>query len=334
MDVETTNTRIREMSYAEAILDAHRIAMELDSNVYVNGIGVDGPAGVFGTTNGLVDTFGPKRVFDTPIAELALTAMAAGAANAGLRPVLVHQRFDFMMYAVDPIVNWMGLWHYISGGQAIMPVTIRAIVGKGWGQGPQHSKSLHSWFAHVPGIQVVMPSSPFDAKGLLLSSIFSNDPTIFIEGRSLFSMKEAVPEEPYFIELGKAAVRRKGADISLVAIGSMIPNALEAADELSRKGCSVEVIDLRTIAPLDMDTVLRSLKKTGRLVVADPGWQLFGASGEIIAGASEAMATDLKAAPVRVTWPHSYVPTSGGIEPNYYPGTAEIVSACQNLVVS
>src|SRR5689334_1567832 len=187
-----TGGKRTRLSFAQAINAATRQAMDMDPNVFVYGIGVDGLSGVFGTTTGLVDKFGAKRVFDTPIAEAGLSAIAAGAANMGLRPVLVHQRLDFMLYAVDQIVNWMAPWRFMSGGTAKMPVTIRAIVGKGWGQGPQHTKSLHTWFAHVPGLQVVMPASPSDAKGLLLSSIMSDDPTLFIEGRSLFSMREEV----------------------------------------------------------------------------------------------------------------------------------------------
>src|SRR5215470_17383689 len=198
------------LTFAQAINAALRQALELDPGVFVCGIGADTASGIFGTTSGLADRFGAKRVFDTPIAEAGLTALAAGAANAGLRPVLIHQRLDFMLYSVDQVVNWMAPWRFMSGGRAKMPVTIRAIIGKGWGQGPQHTKSLHTWFAHVPGLQVVMPGSPADAKGLLLSSILSDDPTLFIEGRALFTMEEDVPDEPYFIRLGEALVRRPG----------------------------------------------------------------------------------------------------------------------------
>ena len=196
-------------------------------------------------------------MFDTPIAEAGLSALAAGAANAGLRPVLVHQRLDFMLYSLDQVVNWMAPWRFMSGGRAKMPVTIRAIIGKGWGQGPQHTKSLHTWFAHVPGLQVVMPASPSDAKGLLLSSIMSDDPTVFIEGRSLFSMQEDVPDAPYFIRLGEALVRREGKDVTLVTMGSMVPLALQAADALAKAGIDAEVVDLRCLMPLDMASVIR-----------------------------------------------------------------------------
>src|SRR5271155_2866678 len=214
---------VNELSFGEAINAALGQAMELDESVFVYGIGADGKSGVFGSTSGLVDRFGAKRVFDTPIAEQALTAMALGAAVAGLRPVLVHQRFDFMLYAADQITNWIAPWRFISGGRAKVPLTLRVIVGKGWGQGPQHSKSLHAWFAHVPGLQVVMPASPADAKGLLLSSIFSDDPTLFIEARALYSMREPVPNRPYFIKIGEALTRRVGKDLTIVALSSMIP---------------------------------------------------------------------------------------------------------------
>ena len=231
--VRTIERRYTRLSFAGAINAALGQAMELDPNVFVYGIGADSETGIFGTTSGLVERFGVKRVFDTPISEGGLSALAAGAATSGLRPVLVHQRFDFMLYSIDQIVNWMAPWRFMSGGRAKMPVTIRAIVGKGWGQGPQHTKSLHAWFAHVPGLQVVMPSSPADAKGLLLSKTTSEDPTMFIEGRSLFSMQEDVPDEPYFIRLGEALVRREGADITVLTMGSMVPLALEAAEVLA-----------------------------------------------------------------------------------------------------
>lgn len=320
------------LSFGQAIHAATRQAMELDPKVFLYGIGVDNAAGIFGSTKGLVDLFGRERVFDTPLSEQALTALAAGAANAGLRPLLAHQRIDFMLLTMDQIVNWISLWRFKSAGKAHMPLTIRAIVGKGWGQGPQHAKSLHTWFAHVPGLQVVMPGSPYDAKGLLLASIFSNDPTIFIEGRSLYSMEEEVPDEPYFIELGKAATRRPGDDVTIVTFGSMIPTVLQAADTLAKASISAEVIDLRCLMPLDMNSVLNSVEKTGRLIVVEPGWRHFGAAAEIIAGVAEVHGMRLKAAPQRITWPHSHVPTSAPLEAAFYPTVNDVVQACRAAV--
>jgi acetoin:2,6-dichlorophenolindophenol oxidoreductase subunit beta len=322
-----------ELSFGEAINAALAQAMELDPSVFVYGIGADGKGGIFGSTTGLVERFGPRRVFDTPIAEQALTGMALGAATAGLRPVLVHQRFDFMLYAADPIVNWMAPWRFISGGRAKVPLTLRVIVGKGWGQGPQHSKSLHAWFAHVPGLQVVLPASPADAKGLLLSSIFSDDPTLFVEARALYSMRELVPNQPYFIRLGEALTRRAGGDITVVALGSMIPTSLQAADELASNGIEAEIIDLRCLMPLDLEAVVQSVRRTGRLVVVEPGWRMYGAAAEIIAGVVEALGPRLKTAPQRITWPHAYVGTSSALEAKFYPTSADIVTACKGLMM-
>ena len=188
-----------------------------------------------------------------------------------------------MMYSLDPIINWLSLWRFKSNGKASLPVTIRTVVGRGWGQGAQHSKSLHAWFAHLPGLRVAVPATASDVKGLLLESIFGENPTIFIEHRSLFSMTDDVPENPYRIRFGHAAVRRPGSDITLVAIGSMVPMALRVASRLEAEQIDIEVIDLRTVSPLDSATILSSVSKTKRLAVADPGWRSVGVSGEIIA---------------------------------------------------
>jgi pyruvate dehydrogenase E1 component beta subunit len=225
----------------------------------------------------------------------------------------------------------MAPWRFMSGGRAKMPVTIRTIIGKGWGQGPQHTKSLHAWFAHVPGLQVVMPASPFDAKGLLLSSIMSDDPTLFIEGRALFSMRENVPDQPYFIPLGKALVRREGNDVTLVTMGSMVPLSLQAADALSKSGVSAEVLDLRCLMPLDLPCIFSSVKKTGRLVVADPGWRAYGAAAEIIAAVAETLG-HTRSRPRRITWPQSAVPTASKLEEQFYPTSENIEIACRASV--
>src|SRR6202022_2853140 len=257
----------------------------------------------------------------------------------GLRPVIVHQRLDFMLYSMDQVVNWMAPWRLMAGGRAKIPVTIRAIIGKGWGPGPQHTKSLHTWFTHVPGLQVVMPASPSDAKGLLpsspagskgllLSRIMSDETAIFIDGRSLFSMQEDVPDAPYFIRLGEALVRREGKDVTLVTMGSMVPIALQAAEALAKSGVSVDVVDLRCLMPLDLPRVIASVKKTGRLVVAEPGWRTFGAGAEIVAAVVETLGY-LRSRPQRVAWPHSAVPTSAKLEEQFYPTRQDIEKACR-----
>jgi pyruvate/2-oxoglutarate/acetoin dehydrogenase E1 component len=306
--------------------------MSLSRDVVVLGQLVDTKAGVFGTTTGLVDKYGPDRVQDFPVAENLMTATAMGASLAGLRPLIVHQRLDFMIYSLDAIVNWLALWRFKSNGQSAMPVTIRAVVGKGWGQGPQHSKSLHAWFAHLPGIRVAMPATAHDAKGLLLESIFGETPTIFVEGRSLYSMTDLVPEEPYRIRFGRATIRKSGEDATIVALGMMVPLALKAAAILDREGIHVEVIDPRTISPLDRKSICDSVCKTGRLLVADPAWRSFGAAAEIITSVTETVGERLLAKPMRITLPDSHTPMSAELEKQYYPNEGELVDGIRSLM--
>ena len=317
----------RQISYAQAINEAQGQAMDLSSDVVVMGQLADTKAGIFGTTTGLVDRFGPERVRDFPVSENLMTAAAMGAALTGLRPVIVHQRLDFMIYSLDAIVNWLSLWRFKSNGHSSLPVTIRAIVGKGWGQGPQHSKSLHAWFAHLPGLRVAVPATAYDAKGLLLESIFSEDPAVFVEGRSLFSMQAEVPEQPYRIRFGQAALRRKGRDLTLVAIGNQVPLALRVASELAAASVEAEVIDLRTLAPWDQVTVCESVARTGRLIVADPGWRSFGAAAEIMATVAETQSDKLHVRPMRICFPDSHTPMSSALEQIYYPSERTMVDS-------
>ncbi len=320
-----------EISFGEALNQGLRQAMELSDSVVVLGQLVDYSPGVFGSTSGLVERFGPARVRDFPVSESAMTATAIGAAVVGLRPVLVHQRLDFMLYSMDAIVNWMALWRFKSNAQSTLPVVIRAIVGRGWGQGPQHSKSLHAWFAHIPGIKVAMPATAFDAKGLLLESIFGQDPVIIVEHRSLFSLKGSVPEVPYRVRFGRAAVRRTGEDLTIVAAGAMVPIALRVADRLKALGVKADVIDLRTVSPLDTETVCASVEKTGRLCVMDPSWQSFGVAAEIIARVAERSTRALRAKPVRICHPDSHTPMSSALETLYYPDETAVVEQLRLL---
>ncbi len=317
---------VRKCSYAEAIGQGLAQAMELSDRVCVLGQLVDYKPGVFGTTTGLVEKFGPDRVQDFAVAESAMTAAAIGAAIAGMRPVLIHHRLDFMLYSMDAIVNWLSLWRFKSNNASALPVVIRAIVGKGWGQGPQHSKSLHAWFAHLPGLRVAVPATAFDAKGLLLESIFGEDPAIIIEHRSLFGLSDNVPSRPYRVRYGKAVVRRKGKHVTLVAIGIMVPLALRAAVQLAAQSIDVEVIDLRTVSPLDIDSVCESVAKTGRLVVADPAWCTGSVAAEVIAAVCEREGRNLKANPGRVCLPDSHTPMSSALEEAYYPNEDSIVN--------
>ncbi len=317
----------RQLSYAKAILEATDQAMNLSPDVIVLGQLVDTQSGIFGTTTGLVDKYGSSRVQDFPVSENLMTATAMGAALTGLRPVICHQRLDFMVYSLDAIVNWLGLWRFKSNMKSAMPVTIRCIVGKGWGQGPQHSKNLQAWFAHIPGIRVAVPSTAYDAKGLLLEAILGETPTMFVEGRGLYSMTDDVPEQPYRVRFGQAVVRREGTDATVVAVGLMVPLALRAAALLEKEGVSIEVVDPRTISPLDRKTICDSAFKTRRLIVADGTWQSYGAAGEIITSVVENLGDKLKAKPVRVTLPDSHTPMSRALEPEYYPDENDIAEA-------
>lgn len=306
--------------------------MELCEKVIVLGQLVNTKAGIFGTTTGLVDKYGSERVQDFPVSENLMTATAMGAALTGYRPVIVHQRLDFMIYSLDAITNWLALWHFKSNKKSNMPLTIRTIVGKGWGQGPQHSKSLHAWFAHLPGLRVAMPATAYDAKGLLLESIMSESPAIFIEGRSLYSMESSVPKVPYRIKFGKADLKRKGKDLTIVAMGNMVPLALQAANELRNRKIEAEVIDPRTIAPLDKKTICDSAFKTKNLMVLDPAWQSYGAASEIIATVAENLGDKLNSKPIRITFPDSHTPMSMTLEKAFYPSLDKIIKAANSLL--
>jgi acetoin:2,6-dichlorophenolindophenol oxidoreductase subunit beta len=322
---------MRRLTFAQAINDGLAQACELCADVIVLGQVIDYRPGIFGTTSGLIERFGPQRIHDFPVAESLMTMAAMGASTAGFRPVLVHQRLDFMLFSLDAIVNWLSLWRFKSNGRFTVPVTIRAVVGKGWGQGPQHSKSLHAWFAHLPGLRVAMPSTPYDAKGLLLESIFGENPTIIIEHRSLFSMEDHVPEIPYRVRFGRAACRRQGQDVTIAAVGLMVPLALRAAERLAAQGIECEVIDLRTVSPLDTASVLHSVRKTRRLVVADPTWHSVGIAAEVISSVTEQFGRELLANPARLCFPDSHTPMSAPLEEQYYPTEQDLIETVRNV---
>lgn len=323
---------LRELTYSDALNEAHLQLLEGDPRVFVMGEGVDDPGGIFGTTTGLQERFGRERVFDTPLAENAMTGVAIGAAIAGMRPILVHMRVDFMLLTMDQLVNHASKWHYMFGAAVSVPLTVRAIVGRGWGSAAQHSQNLHAMFAHVPGLKVVMPSTPFDAKGLMVAAAADPNPVIIIEHRWLFNTAGHVPEEPYKVEIGKAAVTRVGKDVTIVGISQMAHMALHAAEELEAQGIDAEVIDIRSLRPLDSKTVIGSVKKTNRLVVADTGWKGYGMGAEIIARIAEESIADLKTPPVRVNTAEVPTPASHVLEEAFYPDTNDIVEAVRKTL--
>lgn len=315
------------MKFREAVRDATLLAMERDENVFLIGVGIVDPRAVWGTLAGALEKFGPQRVVEGPLAENALTGACVGAAALGMRPVIVHHRIDFVLLTMDQLINHAAKWKPMFGAQQSIPMVVRAVVGRGWGNGPQHTQSHHALFSHVPGIKAVVPSNPRDAKGLLLAAIADDDPVVYIEHRWLHEDDAEVPAEYFTTPIGRAAVARAGRDVTLVAAGPMVSEALKAAQALDPIGIDAEVIDLRTLRPLDTDTVIRSVVKTGHLVVADPDWGPCGVAGEVIACVAEEALDSLRARPVRVTWPDSAVPSSQAIEAIFYPGAREIQAA-------
>lgn len=322
----------RSLSYRDAIKEALRLALKNDKRVFVFGEGVDDPGGVFGTTLNLQEEFGRKRVFDTPICENALTGVAIGAALGGMRPVLVHMRTDFLLLTMDQLINHAAKWKYMCGGRISVPIVVRAIIGGGWGSAAQHSQPLQGLFTHVPGLKVVVPSCAYDVKGMLLSSIFQDSPVVFVEHRWLYDYKEAVPEEPYFIPLGKAVLKRKGKDLSVIADSFMVVLAMEAAQRLKKEGIDIEIIDLRSIKPLDCGLILSSVKKTGRAVILDFGYKFCGISSEVASFLAEEAFRYLKAPVLRIALPDTPTPSSPVLEKAFYPGVDAIVSKIKKLL--
>ena len=322
----------RELKFFEAIREALDLSMARDPSVYLMGLGVPDPKGIFGSTLRLQKKYGEERVMDIPASENGMTGVAIGSACVGMRPVLTHQRIDFALLSIEQIVNQAAKWHYMFGGKMCLPMVIRMVIGRGWGQGPQHSQSLQAWFAHVPGLKVVMPTTPYDAKGLLVASIEDENPVIFLEHRWLHNITGIVPEGLYRVPLGEGWIVREGKDLTLVSISYMTLEAIRAAQILAESGITTEVIDLRTLQPWDADLVLESVRKTGRLVVADTGWKTGGFSAEIVARVAEEAYSDLKAAPERVALPDVPTPTAPALAKFFYPRAAQIVAAAKRTL--
>lgn len=322
----------RMLSYGLAINEALHQMMMTDPSVFLMGQGTKSPWYVGCTTEGLLERFGGERVVDTPVSENGMTGAAVGAAIAGMKPIVVHPRMDFMLYAFDPIINEAANWHYMNGGRSSVPVVIWGIINRGGEQAAQHSQALHAMFAHTPGLKVVMPSTPYDAKGLMIAAIRDPNPVVYIDDRWLYSCQEVVPEDVYDVEIGKGVIRREGSDITIVAVSYMAREAEKAVEELAMSGIDAELIDLRTVKPLDTELILSSVEKTGRLVVADVGWQSFGISAEISALVAERAFKHLKSPVQRIALPDCPAPASHVLEDVYYNTSKDIVKLIRRVM--
>lgn len=322
----------RLLTYAEALREGTEQEMLRDPSVLVMGLGVDDFRGIYGTTKGLVDQFGPERVFDTPLAEDGMTGVAIGAALAGLRPIHVHIRMDFLLLTMNQLVNIAAKSRYMFGGQVSVPIVVRSIIGKSWGQGAQHSQGLHALFMHIPGLKVVAPSTPYDAKGALIAGIRDNNPVMFVEHRMLHFQKSHVPEEPYTVPLGKARILEIGRDVTLVGLSYMAVECMRAHQLLAEVGIEAEVIDPVTLSPLDIDTIAASVLKTGNLVVVDSAWTACGATAEIITQVMEQLQGMRAFRAKRLGFQPTPCPTTRILEDQFYPSPASIASAAHSLV--
>lgn len=323
---------MRELSFSLAINEAFQQMMAEDPSVILIGQGVKSPWYVGNTAQGLLERFGEARVIDTPVSENAITGAAVGAALSGMKPIVEHPRVDFMFYALDPIINQAANWYYMNGGKASVPVVIWGIVNRGGEQAAQHSQAMHALFSHIPGLKVVMPATPYDAKGLMISAIKDPNPVVFIDDRWLYGITADVPEEIYEVPIGKAAIRRSGNDISIISISYATMLAEEAANELEKEGIDVEIVDLRTAKPIDKEMIIESVKKTGRSIVVDGGWKTCGYSAEICTLIMEFAFDHLKSPVKRITLPDAPAPASRTLEKAYYLSSEKIVHEVKTIL--
>ena len=317
------NNNNREIKYSEAIREALELSMKKNKSVILLALGQDDPKGIFGTATNLINKFGNKRVFDMPTAENSMTGIAIGCSLGNLRPVLTHQRVEFSLLSTDQIINQAAKWSYMSAGKMKVPIVIRMIIGRGWGQGPQHSQSLESLFSNIPGLKVVCPATAFDAKGMLISSIEDNNPVIFFEHRWLHSNFGKVPKKYYKVPIGKSKIIHKGDDITIVSSSLMSIESLKTAKILKSFNVNAEVIDLRTLRPLDLKPIVNSVKKTKNLLVVDNGWMKYGISSEIIASIVEKIKDISKINIKRI-----------GISDNPIPSTRSLAKYCYQDIYS
>jgi acetoin:2,6-dichlorophenolindophenol oxidoreductase subunit beta len=322
----------RKIKYGIAINEAIKLLMRNDPSVFLIGQGVKSPWYVGSTCTGLVDEFGEARVIDTPVSENAMTGAAVGAAIAGMKPIVVHPRVDFVLYAFDPIVNQAANWHYMSGGSANVPVVFWLIVNRGGEQAAQHSQALHTLFAHIPGLKVVAPSNAYDAKGLLIAAVNDPDPVVFIDDRWLYGSEANVPEGMYEVPIGKALVRKQGNDITLISSSYTAKLCDNVAVQLLAEGIDAEVLDLRSLKPYDTEKIIDSVSKTKKAAIVDGSWKSFGYAAEISSVINEHLFHELKAPVARICLPDTPAPASRSLEENYYITENQIKQAILNVL--
>lgn len=322
----------RSLGYAKAVNEALDIALGHDPAVFILGQGVDDPSAMFGTTKGLQQKYGPARVFDTPLSEEGMMGVCTGAAMNGLRPVYMHNRPDFILLAFNQLVTHAAKYHYMDNGQTTVPMVVWAAIGRGWGSGAQHSQSIQGLLLGVPGLKILMPSTPYDAKGLMLAAIADNNPVLIFEHRWLMKKDGVVPEGYYAVPIGKGVYRRRGKDVTIVGVSHALEVALQAANGLAAEGIDAEVVDLRSLKPLDQAIIAESLKKTGRLLVVDTGWAMGGLCAEIGCLAAEKWFDCLKGQVRRIGLPDVPTPAGYTLEQFYYPDAKRMAGVIREMV--
>jgi pyruvate dehydrogenase E1 component beta subunit len=322
----------RELTYLEAVREALTLEMRQNPEVFLMGEDIGVYGGAFGVTRGMLEEFGPERIRDTPISEAAIAGASAGAALMGMRPVMEIMFMDFLTISMNQLVNQAAKMRFMFGGKASIPMVVRAPAGSGTGAAAQHSQSLENWFVHTPGIKVVAPATPYDAKGLLITAIRDNNPVLFMEHKLLYRIKGVVPEESYDIPLGQAEVKREGRDLTVLAYSIMVPRALEAAAQLAAEGIELEVVDLRSLKPLDKATIVASVSKTGRVLIVHEAPITGGFGGELAAVVAESEAFDFLDAPIRrLAGRDIPIPYNRTLERATVPQVEDIVAAARTL---
>jgi pyruvate dehydrogenase E1 component beta subunit len=322
----------REISVSQAVHETQRFILSTHQETLILGLNAASPTGMFETMTGLHDEFGSDRVIETPASEAACMGIALGMASSGMRPIVIHQRLDFAILAVDQLVNQVAKWHFMYGGKLRAPLVVRMIVGRGWGQGPQHSQALHAWFAHVPGLRVVMSSFPQETRNNLYWSVLDDAPVVFIEHRWMHLVKGNVSSGPPTPEISSSIIRRVGSDVTLVSTSFMTVECLVAAKLLAGRGIEAEVVEIITVSPLDVGKVRDSVSKTGRLLVADIGVAQFGVSSEVIFAVLEDGGVRLRAAPVRIGLPSVPTPTGPRASAAFYPTSITVANSVLEMI--